>query len=171
MDRNAKQDAIEELSEIFDNTGSVVIAHYSGLTVAEISSLRARLREVGGTFKVVRNRLAKRALQGKPGEGASDLFQGPVGIAYSDDFVAAPKVAIEFAKSNDKFVIQGGFMDAEVFDAAGIDALSKMPSREELIATIVARLTGQGSQIAQRVTAPGAGLAGAIEAIREQAAS
>lgn len=171
MDRNAKQDAVEELSEIFDNTGSVVIAHYSGLTVAEITSFRDRLREVGGTFKVVRNRLAKLALQGKPGEGASDMFQGPVGIAFSEDFVAAPKVAIEFAKENDKFVIQGGFMDAEVFDAAGIEALSKMPSREELIATIVARLTGQASEAIQRLTSQGSQLAGAIEAIREKAES
>ena len=169
MDRNQKEASVEELDGIFANAGSVVMAHYTGMTVAEMTNLRAKLRELGGTFKVVRNRLAKIALQGKPGEGASDLFSGPVAIAYSEDFVAAPKVLVDYAKSNDKLVILGGFMEEEVFDAKGIDALSKMPSREELIATIAARLTGQASQVAQRIMAPGQGLAGAIEVIREKA--
>lgn len=169
MDRNQKEASVEELEGIFNESGSVVMAHYSGMTVAEMTELRAKLRELGGTFKVVRNRLAKIALKGKPGEGAADLFAGPVGIAYSEDFVAAPKVAVEYAKDNGKLVILGGFMEEEVFDAAGITALSKMPSREELIATIAARLTGQASQVAQRVMAPGQGLAGAIGVIQEKA--
>ena len=169
MDRNQKEASVEELNGIFDESGSVVMAHYSGMTVAEMTELRAKLRELGGTFKVVRNRLAKIALKGKPGEGAADLFTGPVAIAYSEDFVAAPKVAVDYAKDNDKFVILGGFMEEEVFDAKGIEALSKMPSREELIGTIAARLLGQASQIGQRLAAPGQGLAGAIEVIREKA--
>ena len=169
MDRNQKEASVEELNGIFDESGSVVMAHYSGMTVAEMTELRAKLRELGGTFKVVRNRLAKIALKGKPGEGASDLFTGPVAIAYSEDFVAAPKVAVDYAKDNDKFVILGGFMEEEVFDAKGIEALSKLPSREELIGTIAARLLGQASQIGQRLAAPGQGLAGAIEVIREKA--
>ena len=169
MDRNQKEASVEELNGIFDESGSVVMAHYSGMTVAEMTELRAKLRELGGTFKVVRNRLAKIALKGKPGEGASDLFTGPVAIAYSEDFVAAPKVAVDYAKDNDKFVILGGFMEEEIFDAKGIEALSKMPSREELIGTIAARLLGQASQIGQRLAAPGQGLAGAIEVIREKA--
>ena len=169
MDRNQKEASVEELNGIFDASGSVVMAHYSGMTVAEMTELRAKLRELGGTFKVVRNRLAKIALKGKPGEGASDLFTGPVAIAYSEDFVAAPKVAVDYAKDNDKFVILGGFMEEEIFDAKGIEALSKMPSREELIGTIAARLLGQASQIGQRLAAPGQGLAGAIEVIREKA--
>lgn len=169
MDRNQKEASVEELNGIFDASGSVVMAHYSGMTVAEMTELRAKLRELGGTFKVVRNRLAKIALKGKPGEGAADLFTGPVAIAYSEDFVAAPKVAVDYAKDNDKFVILGGFMEEEVFDAKGIEALSKMPSREELIGTIAARLLGQASQIGQRLAAPGQGLAGAIEVIREKA--
>ena len=169
MDRNQKEASVEELNGIFDESGSVVMAHYSGMTVAEMTELRAKLRELGGTFKVVRNRLAKIALKGKPGEGASDLFTGPVAIAYSEDFVAAPKVAVDYAKDNDKFVILGGFMEEEVFDAKGIEALSKMPSREELIGTIAARLLGQASQIGQRLAAPGQGLAGAIEVIGEKA--
>lgn len=169
MDRNQKEASVEELNGIFDESGSVVMAHYSGMTVAEMTELRAKLRELGGTFKVVRNRLAKIALKGKPGEGASDLFTGPVAIAYSEDFVAAPKVAVDYAKDNDKFVILGGFMEEEIFDAKGIEALSKMPSREELIGTIAARLLGQASQIGQRLAAPGQGLAGAIEVIGEKA--
>ena len=169
MDRNQKEASVEELNGIFDESGSVVMAHYSGMTVAEMTELRAKLRELGGTFKVVRNRLAKIALKGKPGEGASDLFTGPVAIAYSEDFVAAPKAAVDYAKDNDKFVILGGFMEEEIFDAKGIEALSKMPSREELIGTIAARLLGQASQIGQRLAAPGQGLAGAIEVIREKA--
>jgi large subunit ribosomal protein L10 len=169
MDRNQKEASVEELDGIFANAGSVVMAHYTGMTVAEMTELRAKLREQGGTFKVVRNRLAKIALQGKPGEGAADLFTGPVAIAYSEDFVAAPKVLVDYAKSNDKLVILGGFMDEEVFDSQGIDALSKMPTREELLATIAARLTGQASQVAQRVMAPGQNLAGAIAVIQEKA--
>ena len=169
MDRTQKEASVEELDSIFSNAGSVVMAHYTGMTVAEMTELRAKLREQGGTFKVVRNRLAKIALQGKPGEGAADLFTGPVAIAYSEDFVAAPKVLVDYAKSNDKLVILGGFMDEEVFDSQGIDALSKMPTREELLATIAARLTGQASQVAQRVMAPGQNLAGAIAVIQEKA--
>jgi len=169
MDRTQKEASVEELSGIFGESGSVVMAHYSGMTVAEMTELRAKLRELGGTFKVVRNRLAKIALKGKPGEGAADLFTGPVAIAYSEDFVAAPKVAVDYAKGNDKFIILGGFMEEEVFDPKGIEALSKMPSREELIGTIAARLLGQASQIGQRLAAPGQGLAGAIEVIREKA--
>ncbi len=171
MDRTTKETAVAELADVFANTGAVVLANYSGLTVAEMTTLRGKLREQGGTLKVVRNRLAKLALKNQKGVGASDMFEGPIAIAYSDDFTAAPKVAVEFAKSNDKFEIVGGFMDEEVFDAAGVEALSKMPSREELIATVVARLLGQAGEVVSRITAPGNTLAGQIETIGEQAAS
>jgi large subunit ribosomal protein L10 len=169
MDRTTKEASVEELSEIFGNAGAVVLANYSGLTVAEMTELRGKLREQGSTLKVVRNRLAKIALKGQKGEGASDLFSGPVAIAYSEDFTAAPKVVVEYAKSNDKFEIIGGFMEEDVFDTSGIEALSKMPSREELIATIVARMLGQAGEIVSRVTAPGSTLAGQIEVIGEKA--
>ena len=169
MDRQTKEASVEELKSVFEGSGSVVITHYSGMTVAEMTKLRAQLREVGGTFRVVRNRLAKIALKGQPGEGASDLFTGPVGIAYSEDFVSAPKVVVEYAKDNKKLEILGGFMDEEVFDASGIDALSKMPSREELIGTIAGRLLGQAGEIVSRVNAPGQTLAGCIQVIGEQA--
>ncbi|WP_107712982.1 50S ribosomal protein L10 [Oceanicaulis sp.] len=169
MDRTTKEAAVEELSEIFESTGSVVLTRYSGLTVAEMTKLRGDLREVGGKLKVVRNRLAKIALKDKKGEAASDMFEGPVAIAYSEDFTAAPKVVVEFAKSNDKFELVGGFMEEEIFDAKGVEALSKMPSREELIGAIAGRLLGQAGEIVSRVTAPGNTLAAQIETIREQA--
>jgi large subunit ribosomal protein L10 len=171
MDRTTKEAAVAELADVFANTGAVVLTKYSGLTVAEMTTLRGQLREQGGTLKVVRNRLAKLALKDQKGEAASDMFQGPVAIAYSEDFTAAPKVAVEFAKSNDKFEIIGGFMEEEIFDAKGVEALSKMPSREELIATVVARLLGQAGEVVSRITAPGNTLAGQIETIGEQAES
>jgi large subunit ribosomal protein L10 len=170
MDRTTKEAAVEELTEIFSASGSVVLARYSGLTVAEMTKLRTQLRDQGGRLKVVRNRLAKIALKGQKGEGASDLFEGPVAIAFSEDFTAAPKVAVEFAKSNATFEIIGGMMEEEVFDAKGVEALSKMPTREELIATIAARLLGQASEIVSRLNAPGSTLAGQIETIGEKAA-
>ena len=171
MDRKTKEASVEELKGIFAGEGSVVLTHYSGLTVAEMTELRAKLREAGGNFKVVRNRLAKIALDGQPAEKASDMFTGPVGIAYSEDLSAAPKAALAYAKDNDKFVVLGGFMDEEVFDADGIVALSKMPSREELIATIAARLMGPAGEIVSRFNSPGQTLAGQIQIIGEQAAA
>jgi large subunit ribosomal protein L10 len=168
MDRMTKEASVEELKGIFSN-GSVVIAHYSGMTVAEMTALRTKLRETGGTFKVVRNRLAKIALSGKASEGASEYFNGPVGIAFSEDFTAAPKAAVAYAKDNEKFKILGGFMEEEVLDAGGVEALSKMPSREELIATVAARLLGQAGEIVSRITSPAQTLAGQIQVIGEKA--
>ena len=169
MDRMTKEASVEDLKGIFSGTDSVVVAHYSGMTVAEMTDLRTKLREVGGTFKVVRNRLAKIALKGQPGENAASMFTGPVGIAFSEDFVAAPKVAVDYAKDHDSFEILGGFMDEEIFDANGVEALSKMPSREELIATIAARLLGQGGEIVSRLNSPAQTLAGQIQVIGEKA--
>lgn len=171
MDRTTKESAVAELTNVFANTGAVVLANYSGMTVAEMTALRGKLREQGCTLKVVRNRLAKLALKGQKGEGASDMFRGTIAIAYSDDFTAAPKVVTEYAKSNDKFEIVGGFMDEEIMDAKGVDILSKMPSREELIATVAARLLGQACEVVSRLTNPGQTLAGQIATIGEQAAA
>ena len=171
MDRMTKESAVAELTGVFANTGAVVLAHYSGMTVAEMTTLRGKLREQGAALKVVRNRLAKLALKGQKGEATASMFEGPIAIAFSDDFTAAPKVAIEYAKANAKFEIVGGFMDEEIMDAAGVEALSKMPSREELIATIVARMLGQAGEIVSRINSPGQTLAGQIDTIREQAAS
>lgn len=171
MDRAQKAEAVESLKGLFAEAGVVVVSHYTGLTVAEMSSLRTKLRESNASLKVVKNRLAKIALKGTPNEAAADLFTGQVAIAFAQDPVDASKAMVAFAKENEKLVLVGGVMDGEVMDASGVDALSKMPSREELIATVAARLLGQASQIGQRVAAPGQGLAGAITAIGEQAAA
>ncbi len=171
MDRSQKEEQVKEIAEIFDNSGSVVMAAYSGMTVAEMTDLRAKLREQGATIRVVKNRLAKIALKGKPFEVAGDMLTGPVAIAYAEDMISAPKVTVEFAKDSDAFSIIGGFMGEEVFDTSGIVALSKLPSREELIGMAAARLIGQASEVAQRLMSPGSALSGAIKVIEEKAAA
>ncbi|HFE38873.1 MAG TPA: 50S ribosomal protein L10 [Gammaproteobacteria bacterium] len=171
MDRNEKKEQIDILEGIFDASGSVVMAEYSGMTVAELTDLRGQLREAGATIRVVKNRLAKIALKGKPGEGVAELFKGPVAIAYAEDMISAPKVAVAFAKDSDHFNILGGVMGEEVFDISGIEALSKLPSREELIGMVASRLLGQASEIGSRLNAPGSALAGAISVIEERAAA
>ena len=171
MDRKQKEEQVKMLEGIFADSGSVVMAEYSGMTVAELTELRAQLRENGAVVKVVKNRLAKIALKGTPGEGVAELFKGPVAIAYAEDMISAPKVAVKFAKDSDFFNILGGVMGDEVFDVAGIEALSKLPSREELIGMVASRLLGQASEIGSRLNAPGAALAGAIGVIGEKAAA
>ena len=171
MDKTRKQAALKELEGVFETSGAVVITHYSGLSVAELTGLRAKLRASGAHLKVIKNRIAKIALNGKGGDAAANLFQGPVAIAYAEDPSSAAKVTSEFAKTNDKLKLIGAIMDGEVMDQAGISVLATMPSREELLATVVARLLGQASQIVTRINTPGQQLAGAIEAIREQAAA
>ena len=171
MDRTEKAELVEVLKGIFAESGSVVMAEYSGMTVAELTDLRAKLREKGATVRVVKNRLAKIALKGSPAEGASDMLKGPVAIAYAQDMVSAPKVVVDFAKDNESFNVIGGFMGEEIFDVAGIEALSKLPSREELIGMAAARLIGQASEVATRLTSQGSALAGAIKVIEEKAAA
>lgn len=171
MDRTQKEDMVKVLEGIFDGAGSVVMAEYSGMTVAEMTDLRAQLREKGASIRVVKNRLAKIALKGKPFEAAGSMLTGPVAVAYADDMISAPKVTVEFAKESKAFSIIGGFMGEEVFDTSGIETLSKLPSREELIGMAAQRLLGQASQVAQRLMAPGSALSGAISVIEEKAAA
>ena len=171
MDRKKKEEQVEALKSIFSASGSVVMAEYSGMTVAELNDLRAMLREENATIRIVKNRLAKIALKGTTGEGAADLFTGPVAIAYADDLISAPKVTVKYAKTNDNFNVLGGIMGEEVVDLAGVETLSKMPSREELIGMVASRLLGQASEISSRLNAPGSALVGAIAVIGEQAAA
>jgi len=164
MDRSQKEEQVKEIAEIFDNSGSVVMAEYSGMTVAEMTELRAKLREQGASIRVVKNRLAKIALKGKPFEAAGEMFIGPVAIAWAEDMISAPKVTVEFAKDSKAFAIKGGFMGEEVFDVSGIEA-------EELIGMAAQRLLGQASQVAQRLMSQGSALSGAIKVIEEKAAA
>lgn len=170
MDRTQKADMVEWIGGVFDSNSVVVVAN-GGLTVAEMESLRGELRQAGASMKIVKNRLAKIAISGKPAEKLSDIFQGPTALAFSEDPVAAAKAVKKFAKDNEKLKILGGAMGEEILDEKGVEALASMPSREELIATIALRLVGQASQVAQRLTAPGSQLAGAIDVIREKAAA
>ncbi|CAM3812963.1 50S ribosomal protein L10 [Litorimonas haliclonae] len=171
MDRSQKEHTVKELTEIFDGAGSVVMAAYSGMTVAEMEDLRAKLREQGATFRVVQNRLAKIAMKGKPFEAAAEKFTGPIAIAWAEDMISAPKVTVEFAKDSQSLEIIGGFMGEDVFGTSGVETLSKLPSREELIGMAAQRLIGQASQVAQRLTSQGSTLAGAIKVIEEKAAA
>ena len=171
MDRSQKEIAVKEIEEIFDGAGSVVMAAYSGMTVAEMTELRAKLRERGATIRVVKNRLAKIALKGKPFEAAAEKFTGPVAIAWAEDMISAPKVAVEYAKDSDAFEIIGGFMGEEVFDVAGIETLSKLPSREELISMAAQLLLAPAMGISSALMSPARNLSGAIATIEEKAAA
>ena len=170
MDRAQKEKVVEELGQIFESSGVVGVAHYVGLTVAEMQDLRARAREAGGSVRVAKNRLAKIALEGKPCESMSDLLTGMTVLTYSDDPVAAAKVAEDFAKENKKFEILGGTMGENVLDRAGVEAVSKMPSREELIASIVGCIGAPAANIAGAVGAPASNIASILSTIEEKAA-
>ena len=127
MDRAEKRELVTGLNTAFSAAGSVVVAHYAGITVAQMNDLRSKMRVAGGTVKVAKNRLAKIALQGTESEGIIDLFKGQTLIAYSDDPITAPKVASDFAKGNDKLIILGGSMGTTSLDADGVKALGPAP--------------------------------------------
>jgi len=164
VDRAEKQELVTHLNGVFSTAGVVVVAHYTGLTVTELTDLRARMGEVGASFKVTKNRLAKLALDGTPMAGIADLFTGPTAIAYSDDPVAAPKIATKFAKENQKLVILGGAMGETVLDANGVKQLADMPSIDELRAKIVGMINTPATRIAGVVQAPAGQLARVLNA-------
>jgi len=169
VDRAQKEKVVEELGQIFESSGVVVVSHYEGLTVAEMQDLRAQMREAGGSVRVAKNRLAKIALDGKPCAGIADLMTGMTVLSFSEDPVAAAKVAEEYAKANDKFVILGGAMGETVLDRAGVKAVSEMPSREELIASIVGCIGAPASNIAGAIGAPASNIASILSTIEEKA--
>jgi large subunit ribosomal protein L10 len=159
MDRAQKAESIETLKGVFSDAGAVVVTHNLGLTVAEMEDLRGRLRTAGGTFKVVKNRLALKALDAAEGSAHHALFKGPVGIAFAPDAVTAAKVTAEYAKGNDRFVIVGGFMGDKVLDAKGVDTLSKLPSLDQIRASFLGLLNTPATRVAGIVQAPAAQLA------------
>ncbi|QBY02843.1 50S ribosomal protein L10 [Rhodophyticola sp. CCM32] len=169
MDRAQKEKVVEELGQIFESSGVVVVSHYEGLTVAEMQDLRAQMREAGGSVRVAKNRLAKIALEGTPAAGIADLMAGMTVLSFSEDPVAAAKVADGYAKSNDKFVILGGTMGENLLDADGVKAVAKMPSREELIASIVGCIGAPASNIAGAIGAPASNIASILSSIEEKA--
>ena len=159
MDRAEKKEAVAALQQVFTKAGSVVVAHYSGLTVAQMQALRKRARAEGATVQVAKNRLAKIALNGTSVADISPFLKGPTLIAYSDDPVAAPKVAVNFAKDHDKFVILGGAMGTTALNPDSVKSLATMPSLDELRAKIVGLVQAPATKIAQLSTAPAAKLA------------
>ena len=169
MDRAQKEKVVEELGQIFESSGVVVVAHYAGLTVAEMQDLRARAREVDASVRVAKNRLAKIALNGKPCESIADHLTGMTVLTFSEDPVAAAKVSEKFAKDNDKYVILGGAMGETALDRAGVKAVSEMPSREELLAQIAGMLGAPASNIAGAIGAPASDIASILSTIEEKA--
>ena len=159
MDRAEKKEAVATLHDVFSKTGVVVVARYSGLTVAQLQNLRKQAREAGASVQVAKNRLAKIALEGTSVASIGSLLKGPTLIAYSDDPVAAPKVATAFAKDFDKFVILGGAMGATALNPDGVKSLATMPSLDELRAKLVGLISAPATKIAQLTTAPAAKLA------------
>lgn len=159
MDRAQKEELVTSLGEVFKSTSVVVVAHYSGLTVAQLQTLRRQMKANGATVKVAKNRLAKIALEGSDVAHVAALLKGPTIIAYSSDPVAAPKAAVDFAKANDKFVILGGAFGKTALNVDGVKALATMPSLDELRAKLVGLIQAPATKIAQLSTAPAAKLA------------
>jgi large subunit ribosomal protein L10 len=170
MDRNQKTQSVTELNGLFAEAGAVVVAHYSGLSVAEMNDLRTRMRDAGASFKVAKNRLAKRALEGTPVAGISDLFSGPTGIGYSDDPVSAPKVLVAFAKENENLVILGGAAVGSILDLEGVKTLAALPSLDELRGKIVGLIQAPATKIAGVLQAPAGQLARVLSAYANKAA-
>lgn len=168
MDRAQKEAVIADLDKVFAESGTVVVCHYAGLTVAQMQDFRAQMREAGGGVRVAKNRLAKIALQGKASEGLSKHLTGQTVLAYAEDPVAPAKVVEAYAKKNDKLVIIGGAMGATVLDAEGVKTLAKMPSREEVLASIVATLLAPASNLAAAITAPATNIAGILKTMTEK---
>ena len=164
VEKAAKKDAVESLNGLFKTTSVAVVAHYSGLTVAQMQKLRSQMKLAGASVKVSKNRLAKIALEGTDVVAIGSLLRGPTVIATSNDPVAAPKVAVEFAKANEQFVILGGSMGKTVLDINGVKALAALPSLDELRARIVGLLVAPATKIAQLTTAPASKLARVVQA-------
>lgn len=171
MDKAAKTDAVATLNEVFSTTSVVVVAHYAGLTVAQFQKLRREMKANGATVKVAKNRLAKIALEGTDVASISNLLTGPTLIAYSNDPVAAPKVATAFAKDNDKLVILGGAMGKTALNPDGVKALATMPSLDELRAKLLGLIQAPATKIAQLSTAPAAKLARVFQAYADKDAA
>ena len=164
VEKAAKKQAVEELNGLFKTTSVAVVAHYSGLTVAQMQKLRSQMKQAGASVKVSKNRLAKIALEGTDVVAIGSMLKGPTVIATSDDPVAAPKVAVEFAKANENFVILGGSMGKTVLNIDSVKALASLPSLDELRAKILGLLVAPATKIAQLSTAPAAKLARVVQA-------
>jgi large subunit ribosomal protein L10 len=159
MDRNEKADVVEALRSTLSGAGAVVITRNLGMTVAQSTALRNKMRDAGAAYKVTKNTLAKIAIEGTPYSGLGDMLTGPTGLATSDDPVTAAKIVVEFAKTTDKLEIVGGGMGDTVLDMAGVSALATLPSLDELRAKIIGLVQAPATKLAQIAAAPAGQLA------------
>ncbi len=171
MDRTEKAEAVASLKDVFKSANAVVVAHYSGLTVAQLQTLRKNARSAGASVKVAKNRLAKIALEGSDVASIASFLTGPTLIAYSSDPVAAPKVAVDFAKANENLVILGGAMGKTALDVNAVKQLASLPSLDELRAKILGILVAPATKIAQLTNAPAAKVARVVQAYASKSAA
>jgi large subunit ribosomal protein L10 len=168
VNRQEKAELIETLQTTLNASSTVVVTHQLGMTVAESSDLRAKMREAGAGFKVTKNRIAKLALKGTAYEDLESMFAGPTAIGTSADPVAAAKALVDFAKDNDKLTIVGGSMDGKTLDKAGVEALAKMPSLDELRGRLVGLVQAPAAKLARVAQAPAGNVARVIQARADQ---
>jgi large subunit ribosomal protein L10 len=159
MERSQKQQIVASLRQIFDQATVVVVTRQLGLTVAEATELRGQMRQAGATFRVTKNRLARIALDGTPYAALADMFSGSAAIAFSDDPVAAAKAAVGYANKNGKLVVIGGALREKVLDAAGVNALARLPSLDQLRAMIASLVQAPATRVAGTLQAPAGQLA------------
>jgi large subunit ribosomal protein L10 len=164
VDRAEKKEAVADLHDLFSKTSVVVVAQYSGLTVAQMQRLRKQMKQAGAQVQVAKNRLAQIALKGTDVASISPLLKGPTLLAYSSDPVAAAKAAVAFAKDHEKFVVLGGAMGKTALDLKGVQALATLPSLDELRAKLIGLIVAPATKIAQLVNAPAAKVARVISA-------
>ena len=168
MDRSQKEELVASLHQTFSETTLVIVTQQSGMTVAEASSLRRQMRDAGASYKVTKNRLTRLALEGTKFEALKELFTGPTAMAVSVDPVAAAKVCVSFAKSNDKLTIVGGAMGDVQLDPDAIKALATLPSLDELRGKLIGVLQAPATKVAGVVQAPAAQLARVFSAYGSQ---
>ena len=159
MDRIEKREFVAALSTVFADTSMVVVTRNEGLTVADVTELRRRMRAAGASFKVAKNRLALLALDGTRFDGLKPLMKGPTAISWSTDPVAVAKAAVDFAKTNEKFVLIGGALGTQLLDVAGVKALAELPSLDALRAKLLGLLAAPATRIAGVLQAPAGQLA------------
>lgn len=159
MDRIEKREFVAELSAVFADTSMIVVTRNDGMTVADVTNLRRKMREAGVSFKVAKNRLALLALEGTRFDGISPLMKGPTALAWSTDPVAAAKVAVDFAKTNDKFVLLGGALGNQILNVDGVKALSELPSLDSLRAKLLGLIQAPATKVAGVLQAPAGQLA------------
>ena len=164
MDRAAKAELVTALHDVFKDAGVVVVSHYAGMTVAQMTDYRRKIKAAGGSVRVAKNRLAKIAAKDTDSASIVDLFKGQTVLAYSKDPIAAARVAVQYAKTNDKLVILGGTMGTTVLNPANVKALADLPSLDELRAKLIGLLNAPATKIARTIMEPGAQLARVIQA-------